>query len=624
MKCQAEGLGTFPKLQHVFQVTWSRKHYHHFPCFHANDAIFIRFQPDCTRCVWKDVAVHVRQLTSSTFFLHFQFPSELWLRKASGKLAPQIWSVLETRARNWTKCINMYEHYNQDATIPLSKVVSPCKVVDVAEGERGPFRNPGDVLSACQEFNSRKAGDFFHELQMCWHFVVFWQLTIFASSFRDFGQHWNNISKRSHLAVLRRIGQMPRVHPTRMCAVVLPTLACAGLQNSQASLQYWKCFWTLFLEGTWAAQWQGPESCARQNHGVFVFSVLSRTWCAWNCTGAGGMHMQNMAQVVCLIINHVFFWKVFSQGSFAPDISKAGSWQTQNQGKLRKSEPSECSKICVAALSGDSASRPTGWTTGLHQSGGVVHFVFFRFQFPIACHLKELKQTAAQVQQQQQVGNRSLSHKWILKILSLSLGAAAERTSESGASWVIFHVMVTPDDEISGSLMVTFWVPPELRIANYIIWFNRLQGWRWCTNHFNRPLENFRPKVSDGRTSNKAVPTWVDKVGQVGQSIPSKEAEHFTPTNDTFRWNAYAAGHDAARLCGGQCVPRRMLAKSWHCMGTAISAFWGCFKTCEKKALRPGPGQGGNQPNQMQQHGATGSAWHLASPTPLKLASWWK
>jgi len=100
----------------------------------------------------------------------------------------------------------------------------------------------------------------------------------------------------------------------------------------------------------------------------------------------------------------------------------------------------------------------------------------------------------------------------------------------------------------------------------------------------------------------------VDKVGQVGQSIPSKEAEHFTPTNDTFRWNAYAAGHDAARLCGGQCVPRRMLAKSWHCMGTAISAFWGCFKTCEKKALRPGPGQGGNQPNQMQQHGATGSA----------------
>lgn len=58
-------------------------------------------------CVWKDVAVHVRQLTSSTFFLHFQFPSELWLRKASGKLAPQIWSVLETRARNWTKCINM-------------------------------------------------------------------------------------------------------------------------------------------------------------------------------------------------------------------------------------------------------------------------------------------------------------------------------------------------------------------------------------------------------------------------------------------------------------------------------------------------------------------------------------
>ena len=47
--------------------------------------------------------------------------------------------------------------------------------------------------------------------------------------------------------------------------------------------------------------------------------------------------------------------------------------------------------------------------------------------------------------------------------------------------------------------------------------------------------------------------------------------------------------------------------KSWHLMGTAISAFWGCFKTCEKKALRPGPGQGGNQPNQMQQHGATES-----------------
>lgn len=159
-------------------------------------------------------------------FPHFQFPCKSWLRKASGKLAPQIWSVLETRARNWTKCSTCM---NMTIKMPLS----PFQVVDVAEGERGPFRNPGDVLSTCQEFNSRKAGEFFpwapDVLTFCYCFLAT-DILLHLSETLD--NMWKTFTKRFHLAVLRRIGQMPRVHPTRMCAVVLPAFACACLQNT--------------------------------------------------------------------------------------------------------------------------------------------------------------------------------------------------------------------------------------------------------------------------------------------------------------------------------------------------------------------------------------------------------
>ena len=130
MKCQAEGLGTFPKLQHLFQVTWSRKNYRHFPSFHANDAILYDFSSPAN-C-------------------------------DSGKLVAS-WPLRSGQCWKLEKVYNMYQHDDQDATInyPLVKSCNARQVVDVAEGERGPFRNPGDVLSACQEFNSRKAGDFF-------------------------------------------------------------------------------------------------------------------------------------------------------------------------------------------------------------------------------------------------------------------------------------------------------------------------------------------------------------------------------------------------------------------------------------------------------------------------------
>lgn len=151
---------------------------------------------------------------------------------------------------------------------------------------------------------------------------------------------------------------------------------------------------------------QVPEECT------------CRTWrrsCAWSS-------------------NTFFFERFFLKAPLLQTFPRPVAGRRRIKASWENRCPLKCSKICVAALSGDSAARPTGWTTGLHQSGGVVHFVFFSdFKFPIACHLKELKQTAAEVQQQQQVGNRSLCHKWILEILSLPLGAAAERTSESGA-----------------------------------------------------------------------------------------------------------------------------------------------------------------------------------------------
>lgn len=64
---------------------------------------------------------------------------------------------------------------------------------------------------------------------------------------------------------------MPRVHPTRMCAVVLPTLACAGLQNSQASTVL-----NMFLDGLfWKVLGQPNDRGQRAVQGrITVFSCF--------------------------------------------------------------------------------------------------------------------------------------------------------------------------------------------------------------------------------------------------------------------------------------------------------------------------------------------------------------
>ena len=86
----------------------------------------------------------------------------------------------------------------------------------------------------------------------------------------------------------------------------------------------------MLFAGTWPTQWQGPDSCARHSHVFFpIFAVTM--WCAWNCRGAREMNIQYMAQAV-------FFDQKFddflndSLGSVWCIWSKAGFWQTQNQG----------------------------------------------------------------------------------------------------------------------------------------------------------------------------------------------------------------------------------------------------------------------------------------------------
>lgn len=67
-----------------------------------------------------------------------------------------------------------------------------------------------------------------------------------------------------------------------------------------------------------------------------------------------------------------------------------------------------------------------------------------------------------------------------------------------------------------------------------------------------------------------------------------------------------------AMMPQGFVVANACLAECWrkHGNGWALPfrPLGAVSKLVKKKALRPGPGQGGNQPNQMQQHGATESA----------------
>ena len=125
------------------------------------------------------------------------------------------------------------------------------------------------------------------------------------------------------------------------------------------------------------------ELCKAESRCFRVFCIFKKLVCMKLHRRRRNAHAEHGAGRVLDHQTRFFFERFFLKAPLLQTFPRPVAGRRRIKASWENRSPLKCSKICVAALSGDSAARPTGWTTGLHQSGGVVHFVFFQISnFP--------------------------------------------------------------------------------------------------------------------------------------------------------------------------------------------------------------------------------------------------